>query len=113
MHSLRNRNLILGSTSVYRRELLGRLRLPFSVESPHVDESALPGEAPAALAQRLALAKAQELMTRHNIDSALLRMERGESGGAGGAVVGPVELEAAHGNPRCAAMRGGCRLAPG
>ncbi len=32
---------------------------------------------------KVALAKAQELMTRHNIDSALLRMERGESGGAG------------------------------
>ena len=32
---------------------------------------------------KVALAKAQELMTRHNIDSALLRMERGESGGTG------------------------------
>jgi hypothetical protein len=32
---------------------------------------------------KVALAKAQELMTRHNIDSALLRRERGESGGAG------------------------------
>ena len=59
MHSLANRKLILGSTSVYRRELLSRLRIPFSVESPHVDEAALPGEAPADLAQRLALAKAQ------------------------------------------------------
>ena len=35
------------------------------------------------VAQLVALAKAQELMTRHNIDSALLRMERGESGGTG------------------------------
>ena len=59
-----NRKLILGSTSVYRRELLGRLRLPFSVESPHVDETTLPGESPAALAQRLALAKAQAVATR-------------------------------------------------
>ena len=32
---------------------------------------------------KVALSKAQELMTRHNIDSALLRMERGETGGAG------------------------------
>ena len=50
--------LILGSTSVYRRELLARLRLPFEVHAPDVDETPLPGEAPAALAQRLALAKA-------------------------------------------------------
>ena len=48
--------LILGSTSRYRRELLERLRLPFLVEAPQVDETPLPGEAPAALAQRLALA---------------------------------------------------------
>ena len=57
MHA--QRPLILGSSSRYRHELLQRLRLPFTVQSPHVDESPLPGEAPAALAQRLALAKAQ------------------------------------------------------
>ncbi|HWH80713.1 MAG TPA: Maf family nucleotide pyrophosphatase [Burkholderiaceae bacterium] len=51
--------LILASTSRYRRELLGRLHLPFEVHAPAVDETARPGEAPAALAQRLALAKAQ------------------------------------------------------
>jgi len=51
--------LILASTSRYRRELLARLRLPFDVVAPAVDESPLPGETPAALAQRLALAKAQ------------------------------------------------------
>ena len=64
MHSLPNRKLILGSTSVYRRELLERLRVPFSVESPHVDESPLPGELPATLACRLALAKAQAVAER-------------------------------------------------
>ena len=64
MHHSANRNLILGSTSVYRRELLGRLRIPFSVESPQVDESPLPGELPAALACRLALAKAQAVAAR-------------------------------------------------
>jgi septum formation protein len=64
MHSLANRKLILGSTSIYRRELLGRLRIPFSVESPHVDEVALPGETPADLAQRLALGKAQAVAER-------------------------------------------------
>jgi septum formation protein len=59
-----HRNLILGSTSVYRRELLERLRIPFSVQSPHVDETPLPGEQPAALAQRLALAKARAVAVR-------------------------------------------------
>lgn len=59
-----NRKLILGSTSVYRRELLGRLNVPFSVESPHVDETPLPGERPADLAQRLALAKARAVAER-------------------------------------------------
>jgi len=51
--------LILGSSSRYRRELLSRLRLPFEVLSPEVDEAALPGERPAELALRLALAKAR------------------------------------------------------
>lgn len=51
--------LILASTSRYRRELLERLRLPFEVVSPQVDETPAPGEPPAVLAQRLALAKAQ------------------------------------------------------
>ena len=51
--------LILASTSRYRREILTRLRLPFDVVAPGVDEAALPGEEPAALAQRLALAKAR------------------------------------------------------
>ncbi len=57
--------LILASTSRYRRELLERLRLPFDVLSPDVDETALPGETPAALARRLALAKAHAVAQRH------------------------------------------------
>jgi septum formation protein len=56
--------LILASTSRYRRELLQRLRLPFEVVSPEVDEAPLPGEAPAALALRLALAKARAVHAR-------------------------------------------------
>ena len=52
------RALILGSSSRYRRELMQRLRLPFEVLSPDVDESPLPGESPHDLACRLALAKA-------------------------------------------------------
>ena len=51
--------LVLASTSRYRRELLERLRLPFEVQAPQVDETPRPGEAPADLALRLALEKAR------------------------------------------------------
>ena len=57
--------LILASTSRYRRELLERLRLPFEVVSPQVDETPYPGETPAALAARLAQAKAAAVATVH------------------------------------------------
>jgi len=57
--------LILASTSPYRRELLSRLRLPFEIAAPGVDEDPLPTEAPAALARRLALHKAQAVAARH------------------------------------------------
>lgn len=56
--------LILASTSRYRQELLSRLRLPFEAVAPEVDETALPGERPAALAERLALAKARAVAAR-------------------------------------------------
>ena len=59
-----NPPLVLGSTSPYRRELLSRLRLPFEVAAPDVDESALSGERPAGMACRLALAKAKAVATR-------------------------------------------------
>jgi septum formation protein len=59
------RALILGSTSRYRRELLARLRVPFDVVSPDVDETPLTGEAPQALAARLALAKAKAVAALH------------------------------------------------
>ena len=52
------RPLVLGSTSPYRRQLLERLRLPFSVFAPDVDETPHPDETPRDLALRLALAKA-------------------------------------------------------
>ncbi|MGE0582793.1 MAG: nucleoside triphosphate pyrophosphatase [Steroidobacteraceae bacterium] len=60
-----HRPLILASTSRYRRELLGRLGLPFLAEAPGVDEAAIPGEAPAARAARLAAAKAHAVARRH------------------------------------------------
>lgn len=60
-----SRPLVLGSTSVYRRELLARLRVPFEVASPQVDETPREGEPPAELALRLALAKARDVAARH------------------------------------------------
>jgi septum formation protein len=53
------RKLILGSTSPYRRELLARLRLPFEVAAPEVDETPQVAETPKQLACRLAMAKAR------------------------------------------------------
>ena len=59
------RLLVLGSTSRYRRELLGRLGLPFVVAAPEVDETPLPEETPADTALRLALAKARAVAGRY------------------------------------------------
>jgi len=59
------RPVVLGSTSRYRRELLERLRIPFAVSAPNVDETPMPGEAPQNLALRLALAKAQAVAAMH------------------------------------------------
>ena len=59
------RAVVLGSTSRYRRELMERLRVPFTVAAPHVDETPLPGEAPKTLALRLALAKAKAVAALH------------------------------------------------
>ncbi|WP_295554474.1 Maf family protein [uncultured Stenotrophomonas sp.] len=58
-------SLVLASTSRYRRELLQRLGLPFDCARPDVDETPLNGEAPLALATRLASAKAAEVAARH------------------------------------------------
>lgn len=57
--------LVLASTSPYRRELLGRLQLPFEVCAPETDETPLPGEAPAATAERLAAAKAAAVVEKY------------------------------------------------
>ena len=64
-HNTLPRPLILGSTSPYRRELLQRLRLPFEVERPEVDETPMPGEQPMALAQRLSMEKARAVALKH------------------------------------------------
>ncbi|MEO8386690.1 MAG: Maf family nucleotide pyrophosphatase [Betaproteobacteria bacterium] len=59
---MRDRELILASSSVYRYRLLARLRLPFTSVSPDIDETPLAGEPPDATALRLALAKAQAIV---------------------------------------------------
>jgi septum formation protein len=57
--------LILASSSSYRRELLGRLHLPFEAIAPHIDETPLSGETPEATALRLARAKAEAIAFAH------------------------------------------------
>ncbi len=58
-------NLILASSSIYRKELLERLQLPFSVEVPNVDETPLSGETPDQTALRLAQEKARKVGAGH------------------------------------------------
>jgi septum formation protein len=58
------RLVVLASTSPFRRELLARLQIPFEVASPDTDESAQPGEPPAATALRLAEVKARAVARR-------------------------------------------------
>ena len=57
--------LLLASSSVYRRELLARLRLPFTCASPDIDESHRSEETATELVKRLAREKAQALATTH------------------------------------------------
>ena len=64
-NSSQNPPLILASTSVYRRELLERLRIPFDVVAPKVDETPLTGESTLDLAFRLAQAKAAAVAKEH------------------------------------------------
>lgn len=59
------RLLVLASTSPFRRELLGRLQLPFETAAPDTDETPLPDESPAATAARLAEAKARAVAARY------------------------------------------------
>ncbi|RZL11605.1 MAG: septum formation inhibitor Maf [Rubrivivax sp.] len=76
--------LVLGSTSPYRRELLARLRQPFDICAPDVDETPQPDEAPSALARRLALAKAH----------AVARQQPGDA-----IVIGSDQVADLHGQP--------------
>ena len=73
MHEYKNKlyfmmhtpQLILASTSRYRKELLTRLHYPFSCIAPEVDESPLLNESPENLALRLAYSKAQAIYAQH------------------------------------------------
>ena len=65
MNLPKNPPLILASTSVYRRELLQRLRIPFEVISPKVEETPMSGESTLDLALRLAKAKAVAVAKEH------------------------------------------------
>ena len=56
--------LILASSSPYRRELLARFRIPFTCRPPSVVETPRPGEAAMELTRRLAAAKARDVATR-------------------------------------------------
>ena len=65
MNEPQERRLILASGSRYRRALLSRLGLPFSVVPPGLDESRLDGESPPALAARLASSKGAHVLAAH------------------------------------------------
>ena len=65
MGNLQTQPLILASSSIYRRDLLARLGLPFEAISPAVDERPLPNEGVAAMALRLAIAKAAAITKDH------------------------------------------------
>ncbi|MDO9616151.1 MAG: nucleoside triphosphate pyrophosphatase [Pseudomonas sp.] len=58
--------LVLASSSPYRRELLTRLRLPFTWSAPHIDETRHPDEDADTLVRRLSLEKAQALSATHS-----------------------------------------------
>lgn len=64
--------LLLASSSLYRRELLARLKLPFVWQSPDVDECPYPNEAPEELVRRLAQAKAKALYPSAQADQLII-----------------------------------------
>ncbi|RVU44147.1 septum formation protein Maf [Lujinxingia sediminis] len=65
MAELSPQKLILATESTYKIELLERLGLSFEACAAHIDETRLPGEAPAAMAARLALQKARRVAADH------------------------------------------------
>jgi septum formation protein len=95
-------NLILASTSMYRRALLEKLGIPFSCVGPCIDETPLHGENAAQLVQRLALEKAQAV-AKNNASSWIIGSDQvctingkivGKPGSASAAIT---QLQAASG----------------
>ncbi len=76
--------LILASSSRYRAALLRRLGLPFAVQSPDIDEAALPDERAEALVQRLARAKAANVFAMRENDIIIASDQVGVVDGPGG-----------------------------
>ncbi len=58
-------DLVLASSSRYRRALLERFGVPFTTDSPDIDETPLPSETPRQMVLRLALGKARAVASRH------------------------------------------------
>ena len=65
LHTATAPSLILASSSVYRKELLSRLQLPFSTVSPDIDETPTTGETPEQTALRLARQKSEAIARTH------------------------------------------------
>lgn len=64
--------LILASSSLYRRQLLEKLQLPFTYQSPDIDETALANETPQALVQRLSISKAKSVAAKQDLASLVI-----------------------------------------
>ncbi len=60
-----DQTLILGSSSIYRKELLQRIGLDFAIDSPDIDETRRTGERPDELVKRLSYEKAKVIAERH------------------------------------------------
>src|SRR5471030_2869575 len=97
--------LILASSSRYRRELLERLRIPFDVITPDIDETQLDGETPEATAVRLSIAKARAAAARVTGASGALVIGSDQVATCGGRQIGK---PGTHDNARAQlqAMRG-------
>ncbi len=95
--------IVLASTSLYRRQLLERLRLPFTVHSPGIDETPLPGEDVTALVHRLARLKAEAVAERYP-DSLIIGSDQAATRGAtilgkpGSAEAATAQLKASSGS---------------
>ena len=60
-----HRDIVLGSTSPYRKELLERLQLTFITDKPDINETPLANESPENYVKRLSLEKAKAVAQNH------------------------------------------------